>query len=217
MNKTFYTYLHCKPDGTPFYVGKGCGTRGHRLITSGRNQFHRNIVQKYGKENIKIYIFPCTSELEALQHEIHQIKQLRAEGMTLANLCDGGEGLSNPSPEIRKRLSDSHKGIGHTTETRAKMSATRKGKEKPDWWKAKISAAHIGKIQGPMHENTRLAILASRVGIPLTEEHKAKTAAGMIGNKNALGNKHSAEARAKMSAAAKRRYAKNPDPLCPSP
>ena len=28
MDKQFYTYLHCKPDGTPFYVGKGHDARG---------------------------------------------------------------------------------------------------------------------------------------------------------------------------------------------
>jgi len=27
MNKQFYTYLHCKPDGTPFYVGTRLGNK----------------------------------------------------------------------------------------------------------------------------------------------------------------------------------------------
>jgi hypothetical protein len=35
----FYTYLHCKPDGTPFYVGKGSGKRSNFMYD--RNPHHQ--------------------------------------------------------------------------------------------------------------------------------------------------------------------------------
>ena len=132
--KQFYTYLHCKPNGEPFYIGKGCGTRSHNLAS--RNNHHKNIVAKYGKENIKIFVFLCESEAEAVRDEIIQIKQLREDGYILTNVTDGGDGMSGfkldeetrnkmslaakkrwENPERIKQHSDSQKGnknrLGH--------------------------------------------------------------------------------------------------------
>ena len=95
MTIQFYTYLHCRPDGTPFYVGKGnnrFGKRSHEFRR--RNQYHQHIVSKYGRENILIYIFPCESEEQAFADEAQQIAQLRQAGYSLCNLTDGGEGSS---------------------------------------------------------------------------------------------------------------------------
>lgn len=73
--RSFYTYLHCKPNGAPFYVGKGCrstgGERSHKF--SGRNKHHQNIVAKHGKNNIKIYVFQCNSEQQAKVDEIQKL------------------------------------------------------------------------------------------------------------------------------------------------
>lgn len=96
----FYTYLHCKPDGEPFYVGKGIRStckdnytkRSHNFTK--RNAYHKNIVAKYGKENIGVFVFPCESEEQAFLNEIQQIAQLRRDGYELCNLTDGGEGSS---------------------------------------------------------------------------------------------------------------------------
>src|ERR1019366_7111100 len=86
----FYTYLHCRPNGEPFYVGKGHGVRAKKF--SKRSDYHKHIVQKHGKENIRIFIFPCDSEQQAFADEIQTIAQLRKEGFNLCNLTDGGEG-----------------------------------------------------------------------------------------------------------------------------
>jgi NUMOD3 motif len=90
----FYTYLHCKPNGDPFYVGKGRRNRAYQLFDSRRSKFHMNIIRKHGAENIGIFIFPCESEDQAFADEVQQIAQLRAEGFELANFTDGGEGHS---------------------------------------------------------------------------------------------------------------------------
>lgn len=161
--KQFYTYLHCKPDGTPFYVGKGNSDRAYRLDGSRKNQHHKNIVAKHGKENILVYIFPCESEQQAFADEIKQIAQLRREGYELCNMTDGGEGLSGYicSDETKIKLSIANKGkqscLGHTQsrETIEKRMLKIRGKERKKGYKqtaehiAKGVASRIGKKRKP--------------------------------------------------------------------
>ena len=119
----FYTYLHCKPNGDPFYVGKGTVKRS-REFKSGRNRHYKNIIAVHGKENIGVFIFPCDSEQQALGDEIQQIAQLRHEGYELCNYTDGGEGTSGytVSPETRLKQSIAKIGNVASEETRKKMS-----------------------------------------------------------------------------------------------
>lgn len=125
MNPQFYTYLHCRPDGEPFYVGKGFGRRASNL--SRRNDHHKNIVSKYGKENIRVFIFNCESEYQALSDEVSQIAQLRLAGYVLANKTDGGEGVSNPTADVRAKIALGQKGKVRSPEHCAKLSAARNG------------------------------------------------------------------------------------------
>lgn len=89
--KQYYTYLHCKPDLTPFYVGKGSGRRSSLVVSGRRNQHHKNIVAKYGAENIVIMVFNKDSEESALRSERRLIKMFTEAGFELANKSIGGE------------------------------------------------------------------------------------------------------------------------------
>jgi hypothetical protein len=185
VEREFYVYLHCRPDGSPFYVGK-CTVDPKRrnkrfLMLSHRNPLHQNIVNKHGKDNIGRFAFRCESEREALDSEVQMIAQLRADGYQLANLTDGGEGMSGfkASPETLAKLSAVRKGRKASDETRAKLSETLRNRQHKPWTqgqrekytasrkgvptkpfteehKAKIAAAHKGKIQGPASEATKL-------------------------------------------------------------
>lgn len=56
----FYTYLHCKPDLTPFYVGKGTMKRCRDF--SRRNLHHKRVVDRCGgKKNIQVGISEIVS------------------------------------------------------------------------------------------------------------------------------------------------------------
>ena len=159
----FYTYLHCKPDGTPFYVGKGSGRRATFFFD--RNEYHTRIVAKYGKENIKVYKFDCESEEQAFSDEKRQIECLRLNGFVLANFSDGGKGGTTgfkPSEETRKKLSlarigkpSANKGKKHTQQAKNNMSSSQKGRKKSDEHKAKIAEAHKGKLQASHSDETR--------------------------------------------------------------
>lgn len=92
-NSTYYTYIHSKPGGEPFYVGKGKGKRSHDFI-NGRNKSYLEIIDLYGAENIEVQVFAKENEEEAFRSEIEYIKSLREAGYELSNKSDGGEGKS---------------------------------------------------------------------------------------------------------------------------
>ena len=85
----FYVYLHVRPSGEIFYVGKGSNRRAFDMSPTRRTAHHRNIVNKYGRDAIEVRMIPCMYEEEAFQLE----KALIAiHKPTLVNLTDGGEG-----------------------------------------------------------------------------------------------------------------------------
>lgn len=88
MTVQFYTYLHCKPDGTPFYVGKGSKRRCFDFHT-GRCDRHREIVAEHGRDNILVLVFQEESEDAALESEIKKIKKFREDGVDLVNILEG--------------------------------------------------------------------------------------------------------------------------------
>ena len=189
MEKQFYTYLHCKPNGDPFYVGKGCGRRAHDF--NQRSEYHKNVVSKYGRENIHIFIFECASENQAFRDEIQQISQFKKEGYKLINLTDGGEGPSGYVPTIEHRLivAESNRKRICSDETRKKLieknlgNTYNLGKTRSEETKQKLSQASSGKTQ--------------------SEESKQKISIANKGNKYCLGRQYSEETLEKMSLAKK--------------
>jgi len=151
----YNAYIHCKPDGTPFYVGKGKDNRWDYLSSSWRNNYHKNIVNKYGKENILKGKLDCSTEQIAFDLEKGFIKCLKRQGVKLANLTDGGEGMSglSPSEETRKKLSLAFKGKPKTFEHNQKVGIANKGKKRSLEHKMAVSKAQKGKKHS---EETRL-------------------------------------------------------------
>lgn len=109
----YYVYIHCKPNGSIFYVGKGKGKRAKNF--SRRSTWHKSVVAKYGKSNIWVeFLYTELPDDEAKWLEIATIAHLRELGEPLVNLTDGGdgvEGISNPhTPESRRKISLANKG-----------------------------------------------------------------------------------------------------------
>jgi len=147
----FYVYIHCKPDGTPFYIGKGCGGRSRNF--SNRNAHYRNIIKKYGRKNIQVLVIPCDSEATAYAREIELIRAFRTFGFELANKTSGGEGCS-ADEATRKRLSELKKGKPLSAEHRAKLAIVRKGNQNAKGLK--------GRPQTPEHKAKRAQALRER-------------------------------------------------------
>ena len=151
-----YTYSHCRPDGTIFYIGKGSGDRAYRK--GHRNNHWKNIVAKHETYTVDILAKWKTHE-EALQHEVFLISCFKDMGIELANLTVGGEGVlgSRWSEEAKARMSaikkgkpSGGKGIKRSPlsdETKQKMSAAKLGKQKTDAHRLNISLGKKGKQQ----------------------------------------------------------------------
>jgi len=155
--KQFYVYLHCKPDGTPFYVGKGSGRRAYVLnFSSRRNRGHHNIIIKHGKENILIYTRDCVSEAQAHEHEIWMIAWCRAQGYRLVNATNGGEGVSG------YKWTDDAKYLAHLNHLG--KTSPMKGKKHTEETKIKISKAGKGRFRKPCSDNTKLKISVANKG-----------------------------------------------------
>jgi hypothetical protein len=96
-----YAYVHARPDGTIFYVGKGVGRRMREMSPGRRNKHHGRIVAKYGKRNILMGYLECSSDVVAFELETGLIKCLRRMGVELSNQTEGGSGGTNITAEIR--------------------------------------------------------------------------------------------------------------------
>jgi len=136
-------YLHSKPNGTPFYVGKGTIKRS-RDLTSSRNKWHQNIVSKYGKENIVITYMECSTEYFAFELEKGLIKTLKNNGYELCNIGSGGEGSSGWKVDraIVERVASKNRGRVQSAEERAMRSKRMTGVPKS----APMSEDHKRKI-----------------------------------------------------------------------
>lgn len=120
----FLTYAHFKPKGTLFYIGKGSKKRAY--AKDNRNQYWKNIVNKHGFE-VKTFA-EWSNESDALLHEQFLIACFKDLGYKLANITDGGEGVSG------------HK---HSDEAKTKMSAFQKQFQNSD--RMKIAHAIAGE------------------------------------------------------------------------
>lgn len=90
-----------------------------------------------------------------------------------------------------------------THECNLKMSLALKGKRFSKEHRKKLSESRIGKIPWnkgkPMYDNVKIALRNSRLGKPLSEEHKQKLSRLFTGTNNPFyGKKHSAETLAKI-------------------
>ena len=126
----FFVYVDCKPNGVPFYVGKG---NASRLAKKSRvNRHHTNICAKYPDWYRGVAFMG--SEQDAFNKEIELIAKIGKQN--LCNRTNGGEGssghigwcLGKQIPlETKKKISITLTGRTHSDETKKKMSETRKG------------------------------------------------------------------------------------------
>ena len=135
----------------------------------GSGTIIKNIYKKRPETLKEEYIKTCYSEEEMCSDEQYYIKLFKTLWPNGYNLTEGGDGWSGgPCEEIRKKMSESHKGKQLSEETKKKLSEAHSGekhhffgKHHSEESKKKMSDAHKGKP-------------APNKGVPMNEETKKK-------------------------------------------
>ena len=184
MNNKFYVYEHWRLDRDEcFYVGKGKGNRAY--VMRDRNGHHKAIQAKVVREGYAIEVRMVAtglSESDAFDLEKERIRFWREMNIDLANMTDGGDGISGfkMNAEAKKKMSLAAKGrIGrktmlgkkHSVETRMKMSAAQKGKPKSPEHAAKVGLRHRGKKISEEHKTIVANAVKNKV---FSDEYRAK-------------------------------------------
>jgi hypothetical protein len=147
----FYTYAHYKPDNSVFYIGKGRGHRAH--AKDNRNQHWKNVVAKHG---FKVEILSgWDKETDALLHEQFLIACFRGMGYQLANITDGGEGISG------------HK---HSDTSKAKMCNFQKVFQNTERMKA-VRVSNGEKSKTPERRQKQSEFVRQYMADPKNREH----------------------------------------------
>jgi hypothetical protein len=122
--------------------------------------FH-HALRKYGRAAFDWAVSEwCADERAARAAETIAI----ASGRGHYNMTPGGDGVVNPSPEVRRKNAEKRRGKKwghHTPETRALMSLKAKGRPKSPEARENMRKAHLGKKLKPRSEETKAKIAAS--------------------------------------------------------
>lgn len=201
----FYVYVLSRPDGTPFYVGKGQRRRiaFHQVYARlGRKSHRYSVMRKIwsGNDDVRYRIAEFfDTEADAIAAEVAIISKIgrKKYGGPLVNQTDGGDGVSGLryvfTAEHRAKISAAGKGRRKSPEAVAAAAAGRRGKKHNAETRAKISIAvrkpeAVAKIRAARAcfkhkpetiERLRLA----KLGKPLSLEHRAKIAASGLGRR----------------------------------
>ena len=197
MNKSdlfcFYVYEHWRPDkDVCFYVGKGKGKRAWDMKNM-RNRHHKAITSKLTSLGFAVDVRIVASCLSAEAAYAMEISRIAFYGQdNLANMTKGGEGLLNPSVEVRQKMAVAIKKAMSNPELRARLSAAAKNrKPASDETRKKISLKSTGrkhtpevieklkvaaKLRGmsPATRQAQIAAVTGRKRAPFTEETIAK-------------------------------------------
>jgi group I intron endonuclease len=126
-----------------------------RMADNGADYYFHRAIRKYGKEAFGVKILKKFEyhDSRKLNHaERYFIKKYKSNDPRYGyNMTEGGDGLTNPVPEVRKKIGKANQGnkycVGfhHTKETRKNMSKANQGRKDSEETKRKKSESNKGK------------------------------------------------------------------------
>lgn len=203
----WYIYSLSDPlaDGAVRYVGKTINLRKRlrehvQAALVGKEHNHRanwvrQLISRGSSPSLTVLE---TGEGDWKEAERRWIKNLKAGGANLVNSTDGGEGLNNPSPDTRARISTANTGKRRTPEMRARIGAASKGRRHTRETRTRMSLSRKGQISR-MTPETRAKIAENNRRRVISLETRQKMS--VASKKRMLGHRHSLETRAKIVAA----------------
>ena len=204
----YYVYAYLRKDSTPYYIGKGSGSRAwskgskevgkptdpskiiiveSNLTSVGAFAIERRLIRWYGRIDQKTgFLRNLTNGGDGGKGA--QIgNKLSEETKRKISIARKGKKQSPMSDESKRKLSNSTKGknLGKklSAERRQQISNSLKGrKRKPlsEETKKKLREHNLGKIVGPMPDDRKQKISAALKGKPKNPESVAKQRAKLL-------------------------------------
>lgn len=205
-NPLFYVYIWRRPDGEPFYVGKGRKKRAHDIYD--RSEDFLAIYHQGGCEVEIVDWF--IHESQALAYEMELIAQYgrRQFGGLLVNRTDGGDGCVGhvKSAEALEKWRAKNVGKRRDEQTKARISAAKMGHPVSEESRAKMSASGMRRFEDPAEREK----IRARVSDP-SEETRSKMSSSQKrrfsdmeqrekARERATGKKHTTATKRKISA-----------------
>ena len=180
----FYVYEHWRPDkNVCFYVGKGKNKRAWDLKNM-RNRYHKAVTSKLISMGLAVDVRIIAKDLSsqtAISMEIDRISLYGIENLT--NMTYGGDGLSNPTPALRQKMSASQKKrIKDNPDELIKMSIQRKGRKVSEETRKKLSITSKGRKHSS-ETIEKFKIIARKRGV--SEATRAAHKKALTGKKRA--------------------------------
>lgn len=181
MTKQFCVYIHKRPNGEPFYIGKGLVSRAYDFAPSRRTTWHKNIVEKYGRNNIDIEVILCDTETAAFELEVKKIAWAKENNYCISNLTNGGEGASGRKA-TQKQIDGLNKG-------RLKGKKGTKGARPhlEKWIRSDAGQAHVKRLskigKENLHKERKIACKECNVEF-ITKSAKAKCCSRLCEQRN---------------------------------
>ena len=207
----FYVYCLFRLDGRPCYIGKGQGRRAkyHFYPSQQRNPHLAAIIKSAGGHLPYTLLHEGLEEKTALDYEMAFISAIgrKAHGGPLANMTDGGEGMSglDTTQETRAKRSKAMKTIWAKPEHREKMLDGASERTREFWADPDRRQCIAASLRTPEHRAKQSAASKARWADPeyrarvtekVGEGVRRAAAAGKLD-----GRTHSAESKEKIGAA----------------